>query len=499
MVSDFSRKDMTVTSIFGQHLRGKTVSQVEVLYMLKTTKYLPINVCKGFKNIKKIEAKPADLREISKEVFKYCTKMKSIYITSTLISSLPEDVFSELADLEILDLSYNRIEVLPKRLFEKNQKLKSIDFKLNLLRYISVELPSELTQAGFLTNLCINSNFPGSFVKLDMLVSEINDKCQGEKYIEVKEKMQKEVDSEKKKVQKLESKMKALADTEKNITKEVANCNALLKEKKDLNVALEASNTEFFKKIANLKIENAEKSEEIQLLTQNHTDLEESIEELFSNLTGIEQNRNEIATELDLKIQELENCFVKTLNITALFHLQDKMLETKLDETDKLKAKLNEMEKNSKETTNNLKVVNERLINTQNETDEMQNELNDYKEKTEYLELQVSDLELNLTSSYENCSIRYDDLEKVLNLTLSSLTQATQKLESITVEKEDLAENLMELKSIPESDIAECSQNILTGLLVFVTIGWIVTIIVQVMRRRTSSTNDKIQLNEYVE
>lgn len=165
MLEEFPEKDKAVSNVIGDHLDEKDDSKVDVFFASKPTKYSPFDLCTTFVKIYKFDIRSSILREISREFFKNCEKLRHVKIVSTLISSLHEDIFDDLTSLENLDMTDNRLEYLPEKLFINNFKLQKIDFNRNLLKLINLNLSTSLKRRILIQTFASTATFLGSILQ----------------------------------------------------------------------------------------------------------------------------------------------------------------------------------------------------------------------------------------------------------------------------------------------------------------------------------------------
>lgn len=154
-------QNTTVTSINGIHNKLKNDSDVEVLFIERTslTKYLPFGICAYFDNLIELECFGSQVLEITREVFFRCTKLESMMIQNSKFKSLPTDVFNDLTILRTLQISSTKLCVLQSGLFEKTQNLLKLDLQSNQIAIINVIFPPTVVHIDLSNNLCIDSNF----------------------------------------------------------------------------------------------------------------------------------------------------------------------------------------------------------------------------------------------------------------------------------------------------------------------------------------------------
>ena len=494
MMGEFSEKDMTVTYISGGHNHGKDNSRVDVLYVPTTTKYLPSGFCSSFQNVNKFDMKPADLREISRKIFVKCDKLKTVHIYSTLISSLPEDVFNDLISLETLDMSKNRIEYLPAKLFENNLKLISISFNANLLRFINVKLPTMLQKAVFNNNQCISKDFPTLNQSLSSFEADLREKCTQEQSTILRIKsLQDEIDLQKLKVEKLQTESKNLTESDKKSKSDFDLCKIEKSEKEKTLHNLTVINENLITQMLNMKIESGKKAEEIKMLTSNHTDLEVKVIGLFSNITSMTILQTQSEIELSSKKKELEKCSVDSRNLTALYRNLNGEILVRRNENEKLKEHLMALVQSNAKLMSERKVSNEKLRNVEDENKQMQKKVENFIELNKDLEVKGLDLEMNLTATMGNCSSEIEDLQSNLKTSLKQLNETNLQLALSKKEKKDFTGGLVEdFKSM------KITQNLLIALLIFVSAGWITSAFLYI-RKTEASSADQVCLSSLID
>ena len=194
-----------IVKINGNHISGKNNENIDTLYFpyADCMNFLPSDVNKFFKNLKKFEISHGSLTYISQNDFSGLSSLQTVFITRTLLSSIPENTFDSLTSLETLILSDNKIrqlklktfekllnltkislsenmlEILPLKMFENNLKIEEIDLSNNKLRVLEVESFNYLKfLRRFLLggNFCTSKSFPTDLT-LSELELEIANKC----------------------------------------------------------------------------------------------------------------------------------------------------------------------------------------------------------------------------------------------------------------------------------------------------------------------------------
>lgn len=194
-----------IQEVKGMHLPWKSNENVDTLYFPSADcmTFLPSGVGKYFPNLKKFEVSHGSLKYITQSDFSGLTSLQTIFITKTLLSSIPEDAFNSVTNLETLKLSDNKIrdlkiktfeklknlrklslsenllETLQSKIFESNLKLEEIDLSNNKLRVIEPETFNSLKnmrKISFGGNFCTSKNVPGDLA-LTELEHELVNKC----------------------------------------------------------------------------------------------------------------------------------------------------------------------------------------------------------------------------------------------------------------------------------------------------------------------------------
>lgn len=199
-------KNVESVKVVGEHLDRRT-NDVEMIVTIidQQTKYLPNNLGKLFTNLNGYTISNSGVEEISRKNFEGLTKLATLSIRENLLKELPVDAFYDLHELSMLMLFKNQIETVHPDTFINNpklntlylsfNKLKSLDGSLlrnnlrlqvfsgsnNMLTFIGAGLfdnLTELAQAKFEENPCINQFFWVKDMKLDDLKQIFLKNCQ---------------------------------------------------------------------------------------------------------------------------------------------------------------------------------------------------------------------------------------------------------------------------------------------------------------------------------
>lgn len=172
------REKVEVTKIIGDHLEGKTSSDVESIYVIysSTTKYIPSQFCQHFDNLERFDINGGLIIEFTKDILDGCSKLNSIALRSSKINYLEPNLLENLSSLEYFILSSTKVEYLPKNFFTKNLNLKRVELFSNKLEIINAEFPSTLTALSVLQNGCnVNKQFNKNDLRSPSLESVVND------------------------------------------------------------------------------------------------------------------------------------------------------------------------------------------------------------------------------------------------------------------------------------------------------------------------------------
>lgn len=132
-------EESALESVKGSHLSGKTKQQVKGTIILtpqsENLKHFPRNLLDFFPNLIAIYIGESDISKITSADLKTYTKLKTITIYKSKISSISSDLFEFNTELKLVSFSHNNF-------------LKNIDeYVLNNLK--------QLKQAHFLSNKCV--------------------------------------------------------------------------------------------------------------------------------------------------------------------------------------------------------------------------------------------------------------------------------------------------------------------------------------------------------
>lgn len=415
MLSSFNGKDQIVTSSSGNFGYGKSSANVNVLWITadSLTSYLPIKTCSHFTSLSKIDVESKRLKEISRDVFRECSKVRNVYIFNSMISYLPEDVFDDLNNLVYLDMHNNKLLSLPMYLFLFNPKLKEVNFNNNMLAIIDTYLPSYLTLISFKDNICTDKKFPGDYQNVAAFKEHLQTSCS--------------LASMKLHKNETESKMTAY---QSEITSNSEKISQLKRDLEELSIEkgkLQIKDNQCQQNITLNLIKLVEQSKEIQLLTANHTQSKDQTEQLFNEIISLKLNVSQTDVQLTDKTRDLASCSTERVYLN-----------------------------------NTIKLLNANLSATQMKIKSL--ELDIVREK--------NDCNVSLATLYfdadKNCSNIVQDLNVKFNETHEALNTATQDESS--------------------------SVYILSVLLVFTILGWITTVILYIINRK-SNAEDYIGLS----
>lgn len=170
--------DTEVTSISGFHSFRKTNKDVKEIWIAREveTEIAPTNFCKYFENMERIDIYGANIKRVTRNVFKNCVKARKVCILFTAVSTFDEDVFEDLTQMKELFLYENKLVMLPPMLLAKNLALTTFSARTNQLKIIDIEFPPSVNSIDFTSNLCINKKAPEDY-SLGLLKKEVAEKC----------------------------------------------------------------------------------------------------------------------------------------------------------------------------------------------------------------------------------------------------------------------------------------------------------------------------------
>lgn len=145
-----SNDDREITEVEGQHLQGKSNSDVKAFYSNgNTVNYFPRGLTKFFKNIEKVQIAYGNLKEISKEDLKeFGDKLKVLIFQSNEIKIIDADLFIFNRNLEHISFAVNNIKQIGSGAFNGLQKLVKLELRENSCIFDSAEImdPSNIAE-----------------------------------------------------------------------------------------------------------------------------------------------------------------------------------------------------------------------------------------------------------------------------------------------------------------------------------------------------------------
>jgi len=165
-----TQESANITSISGNHLNGKTNSDVSGIYAnSKTINYFPRGLETFFMNIKAIEIINCKLKEIHQDDLKPFPKLVEIW------------------------LYINSLEVLEEGLFDYNPDLEYIHFRNNKIVHIEPKIFDHLSKLSTLilsSNSCVSKNVENSTSEVKNLIQNVKSQCINSEFSSLKEKLE---------------------------------------------------------------------------------------------------------------------------------------------------------------------------------------------------------------------------------------------------------------------------------------------------------------------
>lgn len=123
-----SKNNRTITEVIGEHEKGRTNDDVVYLFsILKTIRFIPLEVGTFFKNLETIRISMAGLRGIESSDFEqFGGKLKKIAFDNNAIQVLEADLFQFNPNLESIDFNTNKIVRIEDGAFDGLYNLTSL-------------------------------------------------------------------------------------------------------------------------------------------------------------------------------------------------------------------------------------------------------------------------------------------------------------------------------------------------------------------------------------
>lgn len=144
-LEDVLEPGVTVTSVIGQHRKGKSNSDIVAVDVSSQKTYFMIRgLIDKFPNMTDFYMFRSYLKEISKSDFEGCSQWTTMSLSRNHIKDVPDDTFDHLFNMEYFSISFNELSKIPNLaampkmkelyLFENNiQTVEKSDFTSNPL------------------------------------------------------------------------------------------------------------------------------------------------------------------------------------------------------------------------------------------------------------------------------------------------------------------------------------------------------------------------------
>lgn len=117
--ANITEKDHEIKRIKGIHKEGKSDKDVELVWFVNTkVNYFPRGLQNHFPNLNHLTIYSSGIKEISKNDFKGLEELVTLQIENSQLTSLPDDLFTEMANLEIVSFLENQIELTSSELLK---------------------------------------------------------------------------------------------------------------------------------------------------------------------------------------------------------------------------------------------------------------------------------------------------------------------------------------------------------------------------------------------
>ncbi|XP_070495732.1 leucine-rich repeat-containing protein 15-like [Chironomus tepperi] len=145
-----------ITSISGQHLPGRTDSDVQIVSILsQNTRNFPGIFCRQFGNVREISIIQSNLELVESSAFADCRSIEQIIINENLVTSLPANLFANSPRLYHVSFLFNQISQIHANAFV-GTAIEFLDFGNNLLTAVNpqwfVPISSTLRSLDFFNN-----------------------------------------------------------------------------------------------------------------------------------------------------------------------------------------------------------------------------------------------------------------------------------------------------------------------------------------------------------
>lgn len=136
-------KNINNEELHGEHQPGKNDDDVIFVQSQYRKSPLPrefsLNVCKKFKNLKKIGIYRKNIEVIKANILDDCLNLKDFTFVDNNVREVPQNLFSKSNKLKIIDLQNNHLEILPANLFESLAYLENLFLGRNNIKALNPE------------------------------------------------------------------------------------------------------------------------------------------------------------------------------------------------------------------------------------------------------------------------------------------------------------------------------------------------------------------------
>lgn len=154
--------DLVFSNLSGNHLSGKTNSDVEMLVFNRTFEdqtldinYIPSGISDVLPSLVRFFLQFAKLSKLSRKSFRNMSKLRVISLTNNLIEHIDEDTFYEVPELSSLRINGNRLKSIPFNLLIHSYKLEYLVMNKNQIEEFNADI---FRHCSLISHINLNHN-----------------------------------------------------------------------------------------------------------------------------------------------------------------------------------------------------------------------------------------------------------------------------------------------------------------------------------------------------
>lgn len=138
--------DTTVTEGHGNHLSGKTETDVNSIWIDQSPDclYFPKGLESFFRNIKGLSVTSSGLKSITQDDLRVFPKLTAFWVYSNKLTTVEPKLFTFNPKLKIIDFGNNRIRSISADLFDPFENIEKALFNKNICTITDAKTPDEL-------------------------------------------------------------------------------------------------------------------------------------------------------------------------------------------------------------------------------------------------------------------------------------------------------------------------------------------------------------------